>query len=207
MIPSMVPATSPKKRSLMPSGKLRQSLRGHGHRLSAIVQVGKAGITPGLIKQLAQALADHKLVKLKVASDSPADRFAVADQLAALPDVHIVQIVGGVVLIYQRHATEARYEGEDGQVKVEAATRAGAPAGGKGNSPARRQGEGKADPKAARSSRRSKDIRRGPGKNAGNKAGNKPGKRSSGVRTGKKATRTTGKRAGRGPKVDGRTSR
>src|SRR4051812_38246676 len=107
----MIPSTNPKKRSLMPSGKLRQALRGHGHRLSAIVQVGKAGVTPGLVKQLEQALADHELVKLKVAADSPADRFAVADELAALPGVNIVQIVGGVVLLYKRHPQEARYEG------------------------------------------------------------------------------------------------
>ena len=74
----------------MPSGKLRQALRGHGHRLSAIVQIGKAGITPGLIKQLEQALTDHELVKIKVAAESPADRFAAADELAALPGVSIV---------------------------------------------------------------------------------------------------------------------
>ncbi len=96
----------------MPSGKLRSTLRGHGHRLSAIVQVGKAGVTPGLVKQLGQALADHELVKLKVAADGPADRFAVADQLAALPGVNVVQIVGGAILLYKRHPRVARYEGK-----------------------------------------------------------------------------------------------
>jgi RNA-binding protein len=96
----------------MPSGKLRSTLRGHGHRLSAIVQVGKAGVTPGLVKQLGQALDDHELVKLKVAADGPADRFAVADQLAALPGVNVVQIVGGAILLYKRHPRVARYEGK-----------------------------------------------------------------------------------------------
>jgi RNA-binding protein len=187
----------------MPSGKLRQSLRGHGHRLSAIVQVGKAGITDGLVKQLEQALADHELVKLKVASDSPSDRFAVADQLAALPGVHVVQLVGGMVLVYKRHPSEARYEGDNGQVKVEVVTKGGAPMGqgkGQGQSKGNGKGEGKTDAKASGSSRRSKDIRRGPGK--AKKAG-KTGK-TSGVRTGKKATRTTGKRAGRGSRTGGR---
>jgi RNA-binding protein len=108
----MIPSTSPKKRSLMPSGKLRHTLRGHGHRLSAIVQVGKSGVTDGLVKQLEQALADHELVKLKVAADSPGDRFGVAEQLAALPGVNIVQIVGGAILLYKRHPRVARYEGK-----------------------------------------------------------------------------------------------
>jgi RNA-binding protein len=96
----------------MPSGKLRSSLRGHGHRLSPIVLVGKAGVTPGLVKQVGQALADHELIKLKVAAEGPADRFAVADQLAALPGVNVVQIVGGSILLYKRHPRVARYEGK-----------------------------------------------------------------------------------------------
>jgi len=52
----MNPSSSPKKRSLMPSGKLRRSLRAHGHALSAIVQVGKGGVTEAVLKQVEQAL-------------------------------------------------------------------------------------------------------------------------------------------------------
>ena len=115
----MVPATSAKKRSLMPSGKLRQSLRGHGHRLSAIVQIGKGGITPALVKQIDQTLADHELVKVKVATDSPSDRFAVAERLAEQPGVNIVQIVGGAILwtvitvVFFRWARRDQTEGWD----------------------------------------------------------------------------------------------
>jgi len=108
---AMNPATSPKKRSLMPSGKLRRSLRAHGHRLSPIVHVGKAGVTAAVVKQVEQALADHELVKLKVDADSPDDRFAAADQLAAQPGVNVVQILGRAILIYKRHPHQPRYEG------------------------------------------------------------------------------------------------
>jgi RNA-binding protein len=107
----MIPSTSPKKRSLMPSGKLRQSLRGHGHALSPIVQIGKGGVTAGVVKQVVQALADHELVKARVDADSPMDRFAVADQLAEVPGLNVVQIVGGVILLYKRHPQRPRYEG------------------------------------------------------------------------------------------------
>jgi RNA-binding protein len=107
----MVTASSPKKRSLMPSGELRRALRGHGHRLSAIVQIGKAGVTPAVVKQVQQALADHELIKVRVDADSPDDRFAVADELAALPGVNVVQIVGRAILIYKRHPREPKYEG------------------------------------------------------------------------------------------------
>lgn len=115
------PSTSPKKRSLMPSGKLRSALRGHGHKLSAIVHIGKGGVTPGLVKQVEQALADHELIKLKVAGDVPGDRFEVADKLAALPGVNVVQIVGGAILLYKRHPGEARYEGNGTKAAAQAA--------------------------------------------------------------------------------------
>ena len=104
----MISPTSPKKRSLMPSSKLRRSLRAHGHALSALVHVGKGGVSPGVIKQVEQTLADHELVKLKVDTDSPHDRLAVAERLGALPGVNVVQIVGHAVLIYKRHPRQPR---------------------------------------------------------------------------------------------------
>ncbi|HEX3906000.1 MAG TPA: YhbY family RNA-binding protein [Polyangia bacterium] len=110
-----------KKRSLMPSSKLRRSLRAHGHALSALVHVGKGGLSPAVIKQVEQTLADHELVKLKVDTDSPDDRLAVAEQLAARPGVNVVQIVGHAVLVYKRHPQKPRFEG--GPPKVRAAER------------------------------------------------------------------------------------
>jgi RNA-binding protein len=107
----MISPTSPKKRSLMPSSKLRRALRAHGHALSALVHVGKGGVSPGVIKQVEQTLADHELVKLKVDTDSPHDRLAVAERLATLAGVNVVQIVGHAVLIYKRHPRQPRFEG------------------------------------------------------------------------------------------------
>ena len=107
----MIPPTSPKKRSLMPSSKLRRSLRAHGHALSALVHVGKGGLSAGVIKQVEQTLADHELVKLKVDTDSPDDRLAVAERLGALGGVNVVQIVGHAILIYKRHPRQPRFEG------------------------------------------------------------------------------------------------
>jgi RNA-binding protein len=108
----MTSPTNPKKRALMPSGKLRRALRGHGHHLSPVVQIGKAGASPAVLKQVEQALADHELVKVRVDADSPDDRFAVADALAELPGVNVVQVLGRAILIYKRHPKHPRYEGK-----------------------------------------------------------------------------------------------
>jgi RNA-binding protein len=128
---AMILPTSPKKRSLMPSSKLRQSLRGHGHKLSALVHVGKGGLSPAVVKQVEQTLADHELVKIKVDTDSPNDRLAVAELLAARPGVNIVQIVGHAVLIYKRHPQKPRFERGASEVRAaeRAAKRQGKPSG------------------------------------------------------------------------------
>lgn len=132
----MIPPASPKKRSLMPSSKLRRSLRGHGHALSALVHVGKGGLSPAVLKQVEQTLADHELVKLKVDADSPDDRYAVAERLAARPGVNIVQIVGHVILLYKRHPREPRFEGATAEVPA-----AERPAGGPGKPSGKRAGK------------------------------------------------------------------
>jgi RNA-binding protein len=132
----MISPASPKKRSLMPSSKLRRSLRAHGHSLSALVHVGKGGLSPSVIKQVEQTLADHELVKMKVDTDSPDDRLAVAELLAARPGVNVVQIVGHVILLYKRHPREPRFEGGTPEVPV-----AELPAEGPGKPSGKRTGK------------------------------------------------------------------
>ena len=78
-------ATSTKKQSLMPTGPLRRKLRAAGHKLKAVVQIGKDGATPAVIKQLGLSLLDHELVKVKIGSECPQDRLQVASTIAAQP--------------------------------------------------------------------------------------------------------------------------
>jgi RNA-binding protein len=116
---------------LMPASDLRRALRGHGHGMSPIVQVGKAGVTGAVIKQVTQALADHELIKVKVGGECPQDRHEVADRLDSEPGVDLVQVIGRVILIYKRHPHEPRYEGKRAQARAEAKGKSEATAGRK----------------------------------------------------------------------------
>jgi RNA-binding protein len=104
------PPTNPKKQSLMPSTPLRRKLRGAGHTLSPIVQIGHDGATPGVCKQIQQALADHELIKVKLGSECPQSRFEVADLLAGEPGVKVAQILGRTLLLYKRDPERTRFE-------------------------------------------------------------------------------------------------
>jgi RNA-binding protein len=96
----------------MPSGDLRRKLRAHGHALNPLVQVGKNGVTRGVLAQVAQALFDHELIKVRIGTECPEDRFAIADALSEQPGTNVVQILGRVVLVYKRHPQKPRFEGK-----------------------------------------------------------------------------------------------
>ena len=85
----------------MLTGKQRRHLRGLGHELKVVVQVGKGGIDAGLIAAVDQALSDHELVKIKVADNAEMDRHEAADAIAAQTKSEVAQVLGNTVLLYR----------------------------------------------------------------------------------------------------------
>lgn len=90
----------------MLNGKQRRYLRGLGHDLKAIVQVGKGGIDDGLVAAVEQALEDHELVKLKVGEAAKLDRHEAADAIARQTHSEVAQVLGNTVLLYRANPDE-----------------------------------------------------------------------------------------------------
>ena len=88
------------------TGAQRRTLRGLGHGLKPVVQIGKHGITDGLVQATSQALATHELIKLSVGGESPIDRKAAPKALAARTGSHVAQIIGRTALLYRRRHDE-----------------------------------------------------------------------------------------------------
>ncbi len=85
------------------TGSAARSLRALGHPLTPVVHVGKAGITPPVVAQVARALLDHELIKVKVLPEAPEERRAVGEALAAGTGAELVQVIGRTVLLYKPH--------------------------------------------------------------------------------------------------------
>ena len=94
----------------MPSGDLRRRLRAAGHVLSPVVQLGKHGTSEAVGEQVARALLDHELIKVKVGTECPESRFEVASRFASDPGVQVAQILGRTILLYKRHPKKPRFE-------------------------------------------------------------------------------------------------
>lgn len=89
-------------------GKQRRYLRGLGHGLTAVVLVGKEGVTEGLGGALEVALEQHELIKVKLGQNAPEDRHVTAEAMAKLTRSALVQVLGSTVLLYRRHPTEPK---------------------------------------------------------------------------------------------------
>jgi len=90
------------------SGKQRRYLRGLGHGLTAVVMVGKDGVTEGLGRALDAALEQHELIKVKLGQNVPEERHAAADAMAELSHSELVQVLGGTILLYRRHQKDPK---------------------------------------------------------------------------------------------------
>ncbi len=83
------------------SGKQRRHLRGLGHGLRPVVNVGKEGISSQVLHSIEEAYHNHELIKLKIERSCPLDRKEAATELAAQSKSHLIQVLGRSVLLYR----------------------------------------------------------------------------------------------------------
>jgi RNA-binding protein len=90
------------------TGKAARYLRGLGHHLDPIVQIGKDGITAGVVEATRAALLAHELVKVKVLAEAPIERKQAGEALAAEAGAALAQTLGRTVLLYKRHPNKPK---------------------------------------------------------------------------------------------------
>jgi RNA-binding protein len=71
-----------------------------------VVQVGKDGLSEGLVSALDAALLQHELIKVKLGEAAGSDRRALGAALAEAAGGELVQVLGRTVLIYRRRAED-----------------------------------------------------------------------------------------------------
>lgn len=85
----------------MLTGKQRRHLRGLGHELKPIVQVGRGGIDDGVVAAIDRALTDHELVKIKLGEAAELDRHDAAEAIAQRTGSEVAQVLGNTLLLYR----------------------------------------------------------------------------------------------------------
>ena len=84
------------------TSKERAALRARANGLDVLFQVGKGGLSDALVEQTDGALRTRELIKLRVLTEtSPLSAREAAEVLAAATNAEVVQVIGGVMVLYR----------------------------------------------------------------------------------------------------------
>ena len=86
------------------SAAARAHLRKVGRSLPVLVRVGKAGVTPAVVRQVAAVLGDRELAKVRALDSAGIYRLALAEQLRSATGSALVGVVGRTMLLYRPNA-------------------------------------------------------------------------------------------------------
>ena len=88
----------------------RQALKGRAHRLSPVVLIGEAGLTPTLLAEVDRALRAHELIKIRVMGAERGAREAMLGAVCAATGAAPVQHIGKVLVVYRERPAEEEPE-------------------------------------------------------------------------------------------------
>ena len=85
------------------TSKERAAWRAKANTLEPIIQIGKEGITDNLITQIDDTLDVRELIKIRVHLETaPQTPKEFAPQLADAFQAEIIQVIGGVIVLYRK---------------------------------------------------------------------------------------------------------
>jgi RNA-binding protein len=88
-----------------PSEAQKRYLRGLGHGLKPVIQVGDAGLSDALLAEFESTLSHHELIKVRVRAPDRQERDAIVARLCETSAATLIQRIGNVALVY-RHNPE-----------------------------------------------------------------------------------------------------
>lgn len=85
----------------MITGKQRAQLKRLSHGMKPLMQIGKNGITPGVIEQIDHLLEDHELVKIALLQNTVVELNEAAATLTEALNAEFVQGIGSKLTLYR----------------------------------------------------------------------------------------------------------
>ncbi len=83
------------------TSKQRAHLKGLAMDMTAILQIGKSGLTPDVTKSVDEALEARELIKIHVLKNCMDDGNEMAQTLAERTHSQVVQVIGKMIVLYR----------------------------------------------------------------------------------------------------------
>ncbi|MBU1564678.1 MAG: ribosome assembly RNA-binding protein YhbY [Proteobacteria bacterium] len=90
------------------TGRQKQFLKGLAHSLNPLVQIGKEGISSGIINTALAELQNHELIKVKIGNNSGLEKHATSQAVAEQTESILVQLIGKVFVLYKANPEIAK---------------------------------------------------------------------------------------------------
>jgi RNA-binding protein len=90
--------------------KQRQYLKGLGHSLKSVIQVGKDGLSEAVLSSISKALDDHELIKINILETADLDRKIAPQLIASSINAEVVQILGRKILLFRRNKEKPKIQ-------------------------------------------------------------------------------------------------
>lgn len=94
----------------MLTSKQRAALRSLANDMETILQIGKDGLNPALLKQIDDALTAREMIKIRVLNNQELCARQIADSIGLHIDCQIVQVIGTRIVLYRRNPKKASYD-------------------------------------------------------------------------------------------------
>ena len=85
----------------MLTSKQRAYLRSLASTYDTIMQVGKGGVTPNIVKTISDALEARELIKLRVLENSEYTPREAAEEIAVATNSEVVTVIGTKFVLYK----------------------------------------------------------------------------------------------------------
>ena len=104
------------------TGKERARFRAAANTLEPVFQIGKGGLSDAVIAQVEAALDARELIKVKALLETiPQPPKEMAQQIAARTHADVIQVIGGVIVLYRENPELRKAEKEKEKRKKEMA--------------------------------------------------------------------------------------
>ena len=85
------------------TSKERAQWRARANSLEPVIQIGKEGISDNLITQIDDTLDARELIKIRVHLETaPKTPKALAGELAQVLGAEVIQVIGGILVLYRQ---------------------------------------------------------------------------------------------------------
>jgi RNA-binding protein len=90
------------------TARQKQFLKALAHPLNPLVQIGKEGMSTGIIDTVKAELLNHELIKVKIGNNSGLEKHATSQVVAEQTESILVQLIGKVFVLYKPNLEKAK---------------------------------------------------------------------------------------------------